>query len=180
MDSTHELIDQLITEHKSLGEKTKSLNTTANDASLVSNLKLAKNEFAEGDGAPTVDLKRLDLMLEEIQTWLGKHFSREESVLLPAVQKYGYERLVTALNSLLFEHSDLRDRMVHSRKRVDELKDWSLSQDVWYSRAGDLRTFISHTIKLIETHAARENHLLNEFQRYLKKHNKLKEKADVS
>lgn len=180
MESTLELIDQLIAEHKSLGEKTKSLKKTTNDATLISNLKQAKNEFAEGDGSPTVDLKRLDQMLEEIETWLGKHFSREESVLLPAVQQHSDERLVTALNSLLFEHSDLRDRMVHSRKRVDELRDWSLPQDIWYSRAGDLRAYISHTIKLIETHAARENHLLNELRRYLKKQNKLKERVNVS
>jgi hemerythrin-like domain-containing protein len=180
MDTTLQLIDEIIAEHKSLGNKTKSLTATTNDIMLISSLKQAKNEFSEGDGAPTVDLKRLDNMLEEIENWLGKHFSREEFVLLPAVKVYGDDRLVTALNSLLFEHSDLRDRMVHSRKRVDELRDWSLPQNIWYSRAGDLRTYISHTIKLIETHAARENHLLNEFRRYLKKHNKSKEKINVS
>lgn len=169
MDTTLQLIDQLIAEHQTIGEKTKSLAKTTNDITLISNLKQVKNEFTEGDGAPTVDLKRLDLMLEEIEAWLGKHFSREETILLPAVEKLGNDRFVTALNSLLFEHSDLRDRMVHSRKRADELKDWSLPQAVWYSRAGDLRTYISHTIKLIETHAARENHLLKEIRRYFKK-----------
>ncbi|MHB8104577.1 MAG: hemerythrin domain-containing protein [Dehalococcoidales bacterium] len=176
MDTTLELIDQLIKEHKLVGEKTKSLEKTVNDTTLISNLKQAKNEFLEGDGSPTVDLKRLDLMLEEINTWLGKHFSREETVLLPAVEKDGNDRLVTALNSLLFEHSDLRDRMVHSRKRVDELRDWSLPQNIWYARAGDLRAYLVHTTNLIETHAARENHFLKELQRHLKKHHKKKEK----
>jgi iron-sulfur cluster repair protein YtfE (RIC family) len=180
MDTTLQLLDQLIAEHKSLGDKTKSLEKTTNDTTLISNLKQTKEEFTEGDGAPTVDLKKLDHMLEEIETWLGKHFSREESVLLPAVKEFGNDRLVTALNSLLFEHSDLRDRMVHSRRRLDELKDWSLPQNIWYSRAGDLRVYIVHTIKLIETHSAMENHLLNEFRRYLKKHNKSKEKTNVT
>jgi iron-sulfur cluster repair protein YtfE (RIC family) len=172
MDTTLQLIDQLIAEHKTIGDKTKSLEKTTNDVTLISNLKQVKSEFTEGDGAPSVDLKRLDQMLEEIETWLGKHFSREETVLLPAVEDHGNDKLVTALNSLLFEHTDLKDRMLHSRKRADELKDWSLSQDIWYSRAGDLRTYIAHTIKLIETHAARENHLLKELRQYLKKHKK--------
>lgn len=175
MDTTLQLIDQLIAEHKTVGEKTKSLGKT-NDATLISNLKEVKGEFLDGDGATTADLKRLDRMLEEIDTWLGKHFSREETVLLPAVGKYGDDRLVTALNSLLFEHSDLKDRMVHSRERLDELKDWGQPQDVWYSRAGDLRAYISHSIKLIETHAARENQILNELRQHLKKHKNTKEK----
>ncbi len=179
MDATLQLIDQLIAEHKTISEKARSLGKTTNDVTLIANLKQVKNTFLESDGAPTVDLKLLERMLEEIETRLGKHFSREETVLLPAVEKDGNDKLVTALNSLLFEHSDLRDRMVHSRKRVDELKDLSLSQDVWYSRAGDLRTYLGHTIKLVETHAAMENHLLRELRQYLKKHKKSKEKINV-
>ena len=168
METALELIDQLIAEHKSIAEKTKSVNE-ANDLTFISNLKKSKNHFVDGDGATTVDLKLLEKTLEEIGAQLGKHFSREETILLPAVQKNGNDKLVTALNTLLFEHSDLRDRLIHMRKRVDELKDWSLPQEIWYSRAGDLRTYISHTTKLIETHAARENHLFRELQHYLKK-----------
>lgn len=163
-----ELIDQLIAEHKSITDKTKSVNE-ANDLTFISNLKKSKNHFIESDGVTTVDLKLLERTLEEIGAQLVKHFSREETVLLPVVEKDGNEKLVTALNTLLFEHSDLRDRMIHVRKRVDELKHWSLPQEIWYSRAGDLRTYITHTTKLIETHAARENHLFKELQHYLKK-----------
>lgn len=176
MDTTLQLIDQLIAEHKTITENARSLGKTANDVTLISNLKQAKDSFLDGGGSPTVDLKVLEGMLGEIETSLGKHFSREETVLLPAVENDGDSRLVTALNSLLFEHSDLRDRLLHSRKRVDELKDWSLPQNVWYSRAGDLRAYIIHTINLVETHAARENHFLKELRQYIKKHGKEKEK----
>jgi hypothetical protein len=69
METTLQLIDQLIAEHKSLGEKTKSLNKTTNDTTLISDLKKTKNEFTEGDSGPSVDLRRLDNMLEEIETW---------------------------------------------------------------------------------------------------------------
>lgn len=168
MDIALELIDQLIAEHKSIADKTKSVNE-ANDDTFIAGLKKMKNHFAEGKEAITVDIKSLERVLEEIGSQLGKHFSREETVLLPIVEKDGNEKLLTALNPLLFEHSDLRDRLVHIRKRVDELKNWSLAQDIWYSRAGDLRVYITHTTKLIETHAARENHLLKEFRQYLKK-----------
>ncbi len=176
MDTTLHLIDRLIAEHKTIGNKAHSLEKTTNDISFISDLKQAKNAFREGDGATTVDLKLLERALEEIETSLGKHFNLEETVLLPAVEKDGNARLVTALNSLLFEHTELKDRMLHSRKRVDELEDRSQPQDIWYSRAGDLRAYLVHTTNLIETHAARENHFLKELQKFVKKHGKEKEK----
>ena len=175
MDTTLHLIDQLIAEHKTLGERTQALEKTANDATLLSNLKEAKNLFVLGEGSHSEDLKKLDQMLLAIDTWLKKHFSREETVLLPAVQKYGNDKLVTALNSLLFDHTELKDRLLHSRKRVDELLGGGLSPAQWDARSSDIRTHLGHTRKLLETHAAKENHYFNELKRYLKKHSKKKE-----
>ncbi len=175
MANTMQLIDQLIAEHKNLGEKTQALEKTANDATLLSNLKEAKNAFIPGAGSQKEDLKKLEQMLLAIDTWLVKHFTREETVLLPAVEEYGDDKLVTALNSLLFEHTDLKDRLLHSRKRVDELKGNGLSQTLWEARASDARAYISHTRNLLETHAVRENHFLTELRKYLKKHGKKKE-----
>ena len=129
-----------------------------------------------GQSLQKEDLDKLDKMLVAINTWLEKHFSREETVLLPAVKKFGDRKLVTALDSLLFEHTDLKDRLLHSRKRVDELKGGDLSQSLWETRASDTRTYISHTRKLLETHAARENHFLKELRQFVRKHSKGKEK----
>lgn len=176
MDETLGLIDQLIAEHKVITEKTRSLEKAANDASLLSNLKQAGDTFVPGDLSQNENLKKLEGMLKTIDTWLEEHFNREEAALLPAVKKYGDEKLVTSLNSLLFEHSDLRDRMLHSRKRVDELLGGSLDQVRRDASARDLRVHLNHSRNLLETHAARENHFFAELRRHLKKATKRKEK----
>jgi hypothetical protein len=175
MDKTLQLIDHLIAEHKTIGEKTQSVEKAVNDITLLSGLKEAREAFVPGQNPQKEDLDKLDRTLVAINTWLEKHFNREETVLLPAVKNYGDRRLTESLNSILFEHTDLKDRLLHSRKRVDELKGKGISQSLWETRASDTRTYISHTRKLLETHAARENHFLKELRQYIKKHGKGKE-----
>jgi iron-sulfur cluster repair protein YtfE (RIC family) len=177
MDETLQLIDQLIAEHKVINERTGALEKAANDASLLSNLKEARDTFMPGDATQNENLQKLEEMLKTIYACLEKHFDREENVLLPAVKKYGDEKLVTTLNSLLFEHTDLRDRLSHSRKRVTELLSGRLARNLWDATASDIRTYLSHTRKLLATHAARENHFFKELRRYLKKTSNRKEKT---
>jgi hemerythrin-like domain-containing protein len=176
MNDTLELIDQLIAEHRVIAEKTGSLEKAVNDASLLSDLKIARDTFVPGDAAEREGLKRLEEMLAAIAAWLEKHFDREETVLRPAVAEYGNASLNASLDSLLFEHTELRDRLLHARKRVDELLGGSLEGVRRDAAARDLRVYISHSRKLLETHAARENRLLAEFRRHLKKAIRIKEK----
>ena len=175
-DDIAQLIDQLIEEHKVVGEKAASLEKAVNDASLLSNLKVARDTLVPGDAAQREGLVRVNEMLTAIEPWLEKHFDREETALQPAVAQYGSKNLVSAFNSLLFEHSDLRDRMLHARKRVDELQGGSLEGPRRDAAARDLRVHINHSRKLLETHAARENQLLTELRRHLKKATRGKEK----
>jgi iron-sulfur cluster repair protein YtfE (RIC family) len=169
MDDTPQLIDQLIAEHSVIGEKALSLEKAANDAGLLSGLKRAGETFVRGDVSGRDDLKKLEVMVNEITDRLDKHFTREEKVLRPAVKSYGDEKLVLSLDSLLFEHTDLRDRLLHSRKRVDELLGAGLEGSRRDAALRDFRIHLNHSRKLLETHAARENHFLAEFRRHLKK-----------
>jgi iron-sulfur cluster repair protein YtfE (RIC family) len=172
METTLQLLDQLIDEHKVIKEKGRSLVKAVNDFSLLSNIKQAKNVIIEGKYGNKVDIKLLDGILEEIDIRLGKHFAREETILLPIVKKFHDDKLVNSFNARLFEHTDLKDRLLHAHKRTDELKDGAdLSAAVWDARVSDLRVHISHTFKLLETHAAMENHFFSEVRRYLKKNN---------
>jgi len=177
MKDALELIDQLIEEHREVGEKSASLENAVNDIRLLSGLKEAGKTFARGGISQEEDLKNLAQIINIIAAWLDKHFEREETALKPAVKKYGDSRTVAELDSLLFEHSDLRDRMLHARKRIDELLGGSLEGTRREASIRDLRVYINHSRKLLETHAARENHLLGEFRRKLKKAIKAKEKA---
>jgi hemerythrin-like domain-containing protein len=176
MDDTLRLIDQLIAEHKTVAEKAQSLEKAANDVRLLSSLKDVGGMFVQGDLPQDADLKNLAQVIIIIATWLDKHFDREENVLRPAVRHYGNEKFVASLNSLLFEHTDLRDRLLHARMHIDELLGGSLDSVRRDAAVRDLRVHIAHSRKLLETHAAQENHFLSEFRRYLKKAARRKEK----
>jgi hemerythrin-like domain-containing protein len=176
MDETRRLIDELIAEHKLVSEKTQSLEKAVNDIRLLSGLKEVRDSFIQGDIPQDTDLKNLAQAINIIASWLDRHFEREENVLRPAVIKYGNNKFVSSLNSLLFEHSDLRDRILHARAHIDELMAGGLDLVRHDAAVRDLRVHISHSRKLLETHAAQENHFLHEFRRYLKKAPRIKEK----
>jgi iron-sulfur cluster repair protein YtfE (RIC family) len=169
MDETRRLIDQLIAEHKTVSEKTGSLEKAVNDVKLLSSLKEVGSTFVRGDIPGETDLKDLAQTINTITSWLYAHFDREENVLRPAVIKYGNNKFVQSLDSIMFEHSDLRDRMAQARLHIDELLAGGLDPVRHDAAVRDLRVHISHSRKLLETHAAQENHFLTEFRRYLKK-----------
>jgi iron-sulfur cluster repair protein YtfE (RIC family) len=176
MDETLRLIDQLIAEHKNVGEKTQSLEKAVNDVRLLSGLKEVGDEFVRGAVPQGEEFKNLAQMVNIVSSWLDSHFEREENILKPAVVKYGNNRFVKSIDSLLFEHSELRDRMLHARVHIDELMAGGLDPVRHDAAVRDLRVHISHSRKLFETHAAQENHFLNEFRKYLEKSAREKEK----
>jgi len=176
MDETLKLIDQLIAEHKVITQRAGSLEKAANDASLLSDLKEAKDTFVPGRFDQSKSLQTLQEMLGEIDPWLDNHFNREETALLTAVEKHGDRKFVTALNSLLLEHSDLRNRMSHSKEHVTELVGGGLARHRWDASANDMRAHLTHTRKLLEAHASMENDLFKELRRHLKETGHRKEK----
>jgi iron-sulfur cluster repair protein YtfE (RIC family) len=169
MNETLQLIDQLIAEHKVIKEKTESLEKTANDASLLTDLAKARDTFVPGQPNQSPSLQKLNEMLESIDAWLKKHFEREETALLPALRKLDNQELLMSLEALLFEHTDLRDRMFHSRNRVTELLSGQLAANIWEATAKDIRVHLSHTWKLLVTHAGNENRYFNDLRKKLKK-----------
>lgn len=159
-----ELIDQLIAEHKVLSEKTGNIENAMNDARLISILTKARDTFVPGRFDQVEKLKILEEQLNSIEVWLNKHFNREETVLLKAVENYGDMQLTDSLNKLLFEHNDLRYRVAHSKMRVAELLGNTLHRHVWDASAHDARSYLSHTRSLLETHAGMENKLFTEIR----------------
>jgi len=169
MDETLVLINELINEHKIIRKKTQSLEQVANDAILLEKLEEAKETFVPGRFDQKQSLQKLQELLNSIAIWLDEHFNREETALLIAVEKHGERKLVTALNSLLLEHADLRNRLVHAREHVAELLSGGLASHQWAASASDMRVHLRHTRKLLEAHAATENELFVELRRHLKK-----------
>lgn len=168
MEDILKLIDQLIAEHKAISERTLSLEKVANDASLLADLDEAKTTFVPGRFNQSQSLKELQEMLAGIDTWLDRHFNREETILLKAVETDGDRKFITALNSLLLEHTDLRNRITHAKQHVAELTGGGLGKHQWDASANDMRTHLAHTRRLLGDHAAMENELFGELRRHLK------------
>jgi len=168
MENLLKLIDALIAEHKEVKDRTYLLENVSNDTTLLSDLAKARKNFVSGRLDEARNLQTLEETLIAIDIWLKKHFSLEENILLKTVKSQLDQKIVDSLNSLLFEHSDLRARMEHSKKRVNELISGSLAPNIWDATANDTSVYINHTVELLQTHAERENILLSEMRKNLK------------
>ena len=167
MEDTIALIDQLIKEHKVISDRVQSIEKVANDASLLTDLQDARETFVPGRLDQKQSLARLEEQVQAIGTWLEKHFNREETALLQAIEKDGDSKLVTAFNSLLLEHTDLKNRIAHTKNHIAELVGGGMAAHRWAASAGDMQTHLSHTRKLLEAHAGIENELFRELRQHL-------------
>ena len=166
-DETLALIDKIIAEHQVVFERFKSLDKVVGDVEAIAGMEEAKEAFMPGRFDQKEGLKKLQESLETIDQGLQAHFNREETALLAAFEKHGDRKLVSALNSLLLQHGNLRDRFAHSKKHVAELVGGGLARHKWEASVHDMRAHISHTRKLLEAHAAGEQPLLVELRRQL-------------
>ncbi len=159
MNEALALIDKMIEEHKQIIGKFRSLEQVANDAQALFALDRAKEGFMPGRFDQRQGLLKLEESLEIIDQRVQAHFNREETGLLTVFEKHGDQMLVSALQSLLAEHAEIRKRLAHSKKHVAELMVGELSRHVWDASAHDVRAHISHTWRLFQSHAQSEQKL---------------------
>jgi len=155
------LIDQIIEEHKQIIQEGQTIERVVSDLEAGLKLGKAKDDFLPGGlGDQRRYLQNLQELLETISQGLLAHFEREEKGLLAAFEKHGGQMLAAALRSLLLEHQELKKRIAKSLEDVDGLTVEGLSREVWEGRAWGIRTYISHTLKLLGAHAQSEHELL--------------------
>ncbi len=75
--------------------------------------------------------------------------------------------MASALQSLLLEHRDIRNRLDHSKRHVSELVSGNMTRHLWEASAHDMRAHMSHTRKLIDAHISIEQELLHKLKRRL-------------
>lgn len=166
-DDTLTLIDKIIEEHQEAFVRFKDIDGLCSDAAAVSGIDEAKEAFIPGRLDREQGLQKLLELLETIDQGLLAHFDREETALLLAFEIYGDSKLVSALNALIAQHAEFRNRLAHSKKHVAELMSGSLARHKWEASAQDMRAYVSHTKRLIEGHAAGELPLLRELRKRL-------------
>ena len=169
MEEAMAVIEQIIEDHKVISQRFQTAEQIANDAEALAGFDKAKEAFMPGRLVQQPGLQELQASLAIIEQGLHRHFHLEETSLPGVVAKYGDEENKSDLRSLLLEHKDLRSRLAHSKKHVAELVEGNLSRHLWEASAHDMRTYITHTRKLLEAHAEIEQELLHKVLNRLKK-----------
>jgi len=169
MEEAIALIDKIIEEHETIFQRLQTLEEVANDAGTIIGLGEAKEAFVPGRFEEKQGLATFQKLLETIDQGIRAHFGREEEMLSIALEKRADKKLASALNSLLLEHENLRDRLVHTKQDVAELTGGSLSRSVWEAKGYDMRAYVSRTRKSFEAHAGMEQELLRKLRSELMK-----------
>jgi len=172
VEETVALIDKIIEEHRIIAGEFQNLEQAASDTEAIRELEKTREVFMPGRFDQESRLQKLGELLETISLGLDAHFSREETGLLTAFEKYADKELASALHSLLVEHEDIRGRFTHLRKTMAELAGGKLSRHVWEASAHDMRAYVSHTRKLVGVHAENEQKLLQKLRSQLTKRGK--------
>jgi len=169
MEDDLAIIERVIAEHTTIRQRFHNLEQMANDAEAMTGFDEAKEAFMPGRLDQKQGLRKLKDIFSAIEDGLQRHFHFEETLLPAVVDRHGDEELRSSLRSIFLEHADLRGRLSHSKKHVAELASGSMARHLWEASAHDMRAYISHTRKLLETHAEIEQELLHKLRNKLKK-----------
>ena len=158
-----ELIDELITEHRQIGENMKACKWAMDDLCGEQRLEDAKESLVPSrleDSRKKVE--KIDEDLGHIVNDLEHHFNREENVLLEAFERRGSAKLASLLHELLSEHSAIRSQLEAARVEASELITDRSSSSVWQPKAWALRARIANVGRELESHASREEDLFQQ------------------
>jgi len=161
MKETIALIDKLIDDHSEVLKHLKQSERIVNDITAVDRLETSGANVEPGRlENKRRHIEELKNVLETIDTGLETHFEHEEKALLTALKKHQDRVSISTLSILLDEHEQIKKRFIRALEYTNELLTEDLSREVWEGKAYGLRSYIRHTARLIEAHAASEHELL--------------------
>lgn len=169
MEDTVAIIDELIREHRQIEESMQSYEQSLSDLGQARKLEGAKESFVLGRlGEEKKRATQLESDLMTVDRRLEHHFYREEKALLEAFKRHGLRKLASILLDLLTEHTEIRERLAELKESAAELVSGQLSRSVWDAKAWDLRAAITHTRRLVEVHARKEEALFQDAEQALR------------
>jgi len=148
---------QIIDEHTQIAPQIKDAQNAINDLEAELQLKSVKEDVAPGrlDDQKQY-MHRLKETLDNIDSGLQTHFEREETALLKSFEEHGNRKVSTALQALLSEHQEIRNRFAKSKADVSELINQDMSREVWEGKAWGMRIYVNHTLNMLKAHAQSE------------------------
>ncbi len=170
MEEVRSLIDQVIMEHQQIISSTQISTRKANDVAILLKLQGPAEDFVSaGTNELRRKLRNLRRALKKVEQLLQGHFDREETLISKAFGKHRTVTFASALSVLLDDHEQLRKRITRSREWADELVTGTLSSEAWETKAYVMRSYLTHTLKLLKAHAETEEGLLKALRKELSK-----------
>ncbi len=173
MQEVIDLIGKITADHEKITRDIASTQKVCTDIDAISELGATSEHVVPRrlpDQSP--GLKKLEASLMEVEKGLTTHFDLEEKSLLKAFEIHGDMTIATALNTLLLEHSDIRNRLAHAKSSLKELMTERLSREVWEGKLWGLKAYINQTGKIIEMHAENEHELMQTLREKVSKQTK--------
>lgn len=172
MSEAIKLVDQILDEHKQIGEDFKSLEGASADIEAAARLgsDRVKKDFVplslddRGEG-----LKRWMQQLGELEKGLRAHFKREETGLADAFKHEGTPELVHALDELLSEHTELIRHIERLRSDAEAIASGGRRIEVWEGDGWGMKHNIEKLRHDLFAHAERENKLFERLKSNMKK-----------
>jgi len=172
MTEAVKLVDQILDEHKQIGEDFKSLEGISGDVEAAARLAgdRVKDDFVpralddQGEG-----LKRWIHQLEVLEKGLRDHFRREETALADAFKLEGTPELVEALNELLSEHGALLRHIEKLRSDANAIASGGRRIEVWEGKGWGMKYNVESLRQEILAHAEREKELFTRLKSRIKR-----------
>jgi len=167
MENLAALIDRIIEEHRVILDNARNLEGVANDAGALKSIQSGKEAFMPGRGNSPEGLRKLESQRGKLEIGLLAHFDREETLLLQGFRDYGDEKIFKSLETILNEHTVIRERLMELKGLVAELIAEPQSRHVWEAKAYDMRAHISNLYNLVKIHAAAEQQILHSVRKQI-------------
>lgn len=172
MENTLALIDQIIEEHRQIFHDFQTLEKETNDLSAIARLQSEDTRSYFVPSGLSDEGKGLEQWRKAIKTMeagLDRHFKREETALMAAVEQQGDKELESGFRALLDEHGDLRAQVAKMRQDAADMTSAGPRIEVWERDGWGMRVNLEQLKKRIEAHAASEMELLNRFRDALRR-----------
>ena len=160
MNEVLDMVNSIIEEHKEIEKIIQGTEQIVNDFGAMVEVKTATDIYEPAStDSERRSLERFRESLKKVEEGLDAHFHREETSLLKAFEERGGIVLASALNALLKEHEEIRNRLTKLEHDAAELAERESLRQSWHGKAYGMRVYFVHTRSLIEAHARSEQEL---------------------
>ena len=154
-------IKEIIAEHQSVRSNVKLVGDSVSDQEALNSLKSTRSDWVPGQLELLAEKRRnLGQTVSLLDAGLKTHFAREEAVLPSFLGDF-------LMQALLLEHEEIKKAISEARLAAGGGGPESPSQAEFASLDAEIQRVVASLSRLIETHADKEDMMLEMVQRTL-------------